>query len=265
VAEHPAIEFASGERRPLPGGALEIGGLAGREGGGAVTADHGAALDEEPWEAEIGALLARLPSVDPPEGFIDAALRQGPLHAGRILSGLAALTVATVVGVVWTGAAGRTAVAPPVDELAARHATIVRAGVFPGGSFDRLDPAAEAPVELPRGFRLAGDVEAEDIRQAVYARGDESVSVFVQEGRMSWDALPAGGSTEIGGRQAWVDPARRLTVIETGERIVTIVGLGSDEVAEVLAGVRGEQPSTWDRIHDLAEAIVIQLGYAPAE
>jgi len=259
------LEFASGEHHAPHRAALEIDGLPRRAGGGPVTTDPGAGLDEEPWEAEIGALLGRLPSVDPPEGFIDAALRHRPLHSGRILSGLAALTVATVAGAVLTGAAGRTDVAPPVDELAARHATIVRAGVFPGGPLDRLDPAAEGPVELPRGFRLAGDVEAEDIRQAVYARGDESVSVFVQEGRISWDALPAGGSTEIGGRRAWVDPARRLTVIETGERIVTIVGLGSDDVADVLAGVRGEEPSTLDRIHDLAEAIVIQLGYAPAE
>ena len=60
-----------------------------------------------------------------------------------------------------------------------------------------------------------------------------------------------------------IDPVRLVTVVEAGERIVTIVGLSAQEVAEVLAEVRPAERSVGDRVRDLAEAIVTQLGYAP--
>lgn len=229
-----------------------------------MTFDPGAGLEEEPWEAEIGALLGGLPTVEPPDGFIDTALRHRPLHAGRILTGLAALTIAALAGAVWTGAGERAEVAPPIDELADRHA-VIRAGVFPGGPFEQPNRGVEPPVELPEGFRNTGSLEADGIRQAVYARGDESVSVFVQDGSLSWEAMPGDGLTEIDGQRAWVDRSRLVTVVEAGDRTVTIVGLGSDEVAEVLAGVRDGERSPGERARDLAEAIVIQLGFAPVD
>ena len=85
-----------------------------------MTLDGGAGLGEEPWEAEIGALLGGLPPVDPPEGFIDSALRHRPLHAGRILVGLAVLSIVALVGTVGSGVVGRAEVTPPIDERAAR-------------------------------------------------------------------------------------------------------------------------------------------------
>ena len=54
-------------------------------------------LPEEPWEADVGALLGALPPVDPPEGFIASALDHRPLYAGRIVVGLLGGFAAMVV------------------------------------------------------------------------------------------------------------------------------------------------------------------------
>jgi hypothetical protein len=57
---------------------------------------------EEPWEGEVSAALGALPAVEPPEGFMVAALDHRPLHAGRVMVGLVATVVvlfaATMVG-----------------------------------------------------------------------------------------------------------------------------------------------------------------------
>jgi hypothetical protein len=63
---------------------------------------------EEPWEAEVGSLLGRLPMVEPPEGFMAAALDHRPLRGGRTLLSLVALVVAAVAAVVGTDLIERT-------------------------------------------------------------------------------------------------------------------------------------------------------------
>ncbi len=217
-------------------------------------------FDEEPWEAEIGSLLAALPMVDPPAGFIESALDHRPLHAGRILTGLVAASLAAVVAVVATGAVGRSEVAIQIDDLTRRHETAVRAGVL-SAPVGEVEYRVETPVELPPGYQRTRNLAVEDLRQALYARGDDSVSVFVQAGTLSWESLPPEGIRAIEGHRAWVDPERRVTVIETSEEIVTIVGLPSDELAEVLAGLPSAEPSFWQRLDDTVDAIVGQLGY----
>lgn len=221
-------------------------------------------LIEEPWEAELGARLRRLPMVEPPDGFIEAAIDHRPLHAGRILAGLVALTLA-LVAVVGAGVVERAGVVPPIDELLVQHDATARAGLSADAvSSEEAAPTIDNPVALPEGFEPSGTIAVENLRQAVYARGDEPVSVFVQDGRVDWSGLPQGGLTELGGLPAWVDGERRIAVIEAGASTVTVVGLAPEELRRTLEDTPRASPGLRKRIGDLAEAVVELFGYAPA-
>lgn len=234
-------------------------------------------LAEEPWEAEIGALLGGLPPVEPPAGFIDAALDHRPRHAGRIVAGLGLVSIVAVAVALLTGAAGRRSVVPQIDELVARHDLAAQAGlVADRSSADDADDAdgadgvdgggavvADHPVELPKGFRPAGTATSEEVRQAVYARGDESVSVFLQNGRVDWSSLGPRGLGEMAGLPAWVDDQREIVVLETDDGVITIIGLAPAELERTLRGLTGADRSLAARARDLADAIVVELGFAP--
>ncbi len=216
-------------------------------------------IAEEPWEAGIGDLLGALPDVEPPSGFIDQALDHRPARAGRTLAVLAAISVGLVGLAGVTGAADQSVV-PPVDDLTTRHDSVVQAGVL-GGALD--GSSVESPVALPDGFEPAGRITAADIQQKVFERGGESVSVFVQEGRVQWSALPASGLDEVGDYQVWIDPDGLAVVLEASGQTVTIVGLPIDEVEGLLqdlpqdGGDAGPGPA-----RRLVEAIVSPFGYA---
>lgn len=224
-------------------------------------------LAEEPWEAEIGAMLGGLPPVAPPAGFIDAALDHRPLHAGRTVGLLGGLVAVAVIAAVLTGVARRAAVVPPIDELVVLHDKAAQTGLVADLTSDgQMGTAGSDDLfDLPPGFHRAGTLAAEDIRQAVYARGDESVSVFVQEGRLAWSFLAADGLTDLAGLPAWVDRDRQVAVLETDGRTITIVGLSIDELTQTLDDLPQSSRSSESSLHDLAEAIIVQLGYAPID
>lgn len=216
------------------------------------------APDEEPWESEIGAMFGRLPMVEPPPGFIDSVLAHRPLYAGRVTLGLFAVSFFALAGAVVAGVTGGAEIVPRVEDLAVRHQSAAEAsGIGPIVA----DADGDAPVDMPPGFERTGDLTAEDIRQAVYARGDEAVSVFVQKGRVQWEALPTTGLTEIEGLQAWVDRERQVTVVETDGQVVTIVGLPTEEVDEVLDSLPGPRLSLFDHVQNTVSSLVGQFGY----
>lgn len=243
------------------------------------------ALEEEPWEAEIGTLLGGLPAVDPPDGFIDAAIDHRPLHAGRVLVGLVAATLALVGLTLASGVVERAGIVPPIDELVAQHDLAAQARVPGGGEAGPAESGAEddaendvedeaedrslagsvgdRPLDLPDGFEAASSATIEDVRQALYARGDETVSVFVQEGRVDWGAMPADRLTDLGGLPAWVDAERSVAVIEADGAILTVIGLSPGELTTTIEGAVDEEISLRERASELAEAVVTQFGYAP--
>ncbi len=225
-----------------------------------MTADP---MIEEPWEAELGARLRALPPVEPPAGFIDAAIDHRPLYAGRILAALATTTVLLVALVAGTGVVERAGVVPPIDDLVVRHDVTARAG-FASEADEDETPGNDSPLTLPDGLEKAGTVTAEDLRQAVYARGDESVSVFVQDGRVDWSGLPEGGLTDLDGLPAWVDGGRRIAIIEAAGSTVTVVGLAPDELQRTLQETPRASTGLGERIGDLADAVAEVFGYAPA-
>ncbi len=215
--------------------------------------------EEEPWETEIGAMLGGLPMVDPPAGFIDSALDHRPKYAARSVVGLCAVSILAVFAAVLTGAAGQKTVVPQVEELAQRHTT-VQAGIL-GPTTGEVDYRIDTPVEMPDGFERTRNLAAEDIRQALYASGETSVSVFVQDGAVRWDALPEDGLTEVDGLRAWVDDSRKIVVVEASNNTVTIVGLPADGVSQVLSTVPRSEESWFDKTQELVESVVGQLGF----
>ncbi len=219
-------------------------------------------LTEEPWEAELSATLGQLPPVPPPAGFIDSAIDHRPLYAGRILAALAATTVILIALVAGTGVVERAGVVPPIDDLVVQHDVTARAGFAAEADEDRA--GIDSPLTLPEGFEQAGTVAAEDLRQAVYARGDESVSVFVQDGRVDWSGLPEGGLADLDGLPAWVDGERRIAVIEAAGSTVTVVGLAPEELQRTLEATPRTTAGFGERIGDLADAVAGVFGYAPA-
>lgn len=215
--------------------------------------------EEEPWEAEVGAMLGALPMVDPPTGFIDRALDHRPLHAGRVLTSLAAVCVLAVVAAVLTGATGRATVVPQVDELAQRHVT-VQAGIL-GPTDAEVDFRIDTPLTMPDGFERTRNLAAEDLQQAFYDNGVHTASVFIQDGEPDWEALPEEGLRDIDGVVAWVDDDRELAVVEASGKTVTIVGLSAGEIGPVLDTIPRSEPTAWDRTQELVGAIARQLGY----
>ena len=223
---------------------------------------------EEPWEAEIGAMLAGLPSVDPPDGFIASALNHRPLYSGRIMAGLLAfLVVAAGAGLAFDSSNG-SLVAPEIEQLAQRHlqaeARLTTGGGDDGGSSSNdpeNDSAGESMSFMPSGYEQTATINANDLRQAVFAREGEAISVFVQDGEVDWDALPVDGHTLVGGNRAWVDGDRSVTVVQAGDEAITIVGLASGEVSQLISDLPDENESLGDRADKLVSTLVAQLGF----
>ncbi len=253
-------------------------------------------FDEEPWELEIAALLADLPEVEPPDGFIEAAIDHRPLHGGRAavaVTGLCALAV-SLIGII--GIAGPESVTPSLAQLATHHRLAAAATAAIGTSLDEnrdpavldpavldpavLDPAVvEAvrsaadfdgdtevevmppgpePLDLPTDFQHQGDLIVDDVRQLVYAHGDETVSVFTVEGQADFGALGSDGLRRFGDVEGWVDEAEGVLIVESGDRVVTIVGLDPGDIAQVLGDARPEAVNRWEA---LAGELTAQLGF----
>jgi len=233
-----------------------------------VTASGDPRASEEPWEAEIGALLGALPPVDPPDGFLAAALNHRPLYAGRTMAGLLAATAAAVVLALGVGVSNPSVVLPELDAMTQRHLA-AQADLGP-----RDEPAAPdggaAEAELTAGFlasRLGGYelvhvVETDELHQSIYrGRDGAAFSVFVEAGAVDWVGLPLEGLTDIGGTRAWSDPDREATIVQLGDETVTIVGFPLDEIGTLLTDVPDEARSFADRAQELVTSIVAHLGY----
>ncbi|MGI9614568.1 MAG: hypothetical protein ACR2QO_16780, partial [Acidimicrobiales bacterium] len=104
-------------------------------------------------------------------------------------------------------------------------------------------------------------IDADDLRQAVYARDGEVVSVFEAAGKLAWDELPASGLTTVGDTPAWVDEDEAVTIVQTRDGVVAIVGLAPTEVAELIDDLPVRSTSLMRRAEELATAITVQLGF----
>jgi hypothetical protein len=229
---------------------------------------------EEPWEAEIGALLAGMPAVEPPDGFIAAAVDHRPLHARRTLLSLVLATAVVILASELAGLVDGQASIPEIGLLTSRHSSAqanllsseaedgpAGEGAAGQGAAGVDGTEASSPISLPAAYRREAMIEVDDLRQAVYSRGGETVSVFVQAGRVDWEALPASGRVSIADQPAWVDESLQVTVLEAGDQTVTIVGLPPGEVAEMIEALPPERLPLSEWGLELAGELAEQLGF----
>ncbi len=228
--------------------------------------------EEEDWEHDIARLLGSLPEVEPPPGFLEAAIDHRPLHAGRAAVAAVGVTAAALIGVVAFGVVGPGRAEFSLDWLTSRHAAVAAglpSGASPSASIslDALmasDPSVEMvdlssdPLDLPSDFEHEADLVTEDLRQAIYSHGNEAVSVFEKPGRADFEALGPDGLRRFDGTEAWVDEGRQLMIVETQDSVVAVVGLKPAEMAEVLADAR---PRAENPLNATVGALVAELGF----
>ena len=223
-------------------------------------------FEEEAWEAEVAALLGDLPPVEPPPGFLVRAIEHRPLFAGRTVLGLAALASVAFVVTAGSGVFDPASVVPAVDSLAARHSDAA-AGLSAGSNvvdteYESVEDAAGPPVSLPDDFKPNGEFATDELRQSVFATGDdEAISVFSQRGRIDWSKLPAGEIETVEGTRAWTDPVGEVAVFEAEDSAVTIVGMSAPDLATVLDGVSGSSSGLVDKARNVAVSLSAELGF----
>ena len=223
-------------------------------------------FEEDGWESEISALLASLPMVEPPPGFLERAVDHRPMFALRGTVALLSGATLALFGVTQVGGLDRHEVVPPVDDLLERHATAEVAmhdGTLESGQgLVRGDDGDGPPLSLPGSLEHQGQIEGGDPDQVLYADDDDAVSVFLQPGRVDWDELPRDGMDTLGGVPAWVDPEKELVLVESSDAAVTIVGLSPAELIGPLQTLprRSRGAAAW--LRETASAISAQLGFA---
>jgi hypothetical protein len=215
---------------------------------------------DEPWETEIATLLASLPLIDPPAGFLAKAVDHRPRYALRGTVLLVCGASLAVMGLVRLGTLDRTAVVPAVGELIERHTTTEAA--LEHGAELPLDEVEATPLSLPGSFEEQGHLEGEEPYQAVYLHADKAVSVFSQPGRVDWEGLPSEGMEDLGGVPAWVDPEDELVLVESADSAVTIVGISPSELIIPLQALPQRSRGAVARLREAAAAISAQLGFA---
>lgn len=230
-----------------------------------------APLVEEAWESEIENLLASLPLVDPPEGFLQAALDHRPLYAGRslVVAGLA--SVLLLAGFSAVGLFAKETFVPDLDGLVSRHSATqagvlgLRAPLDEGDHVFELiedsEKAKPAPVALIGGFEWEADFGSRDHHQGVFADQDHVVSIFEEPGQIAFDELAAEGLMEIDGVLAWSDPSRDLVMVQAQDSVVTLVGLSDDHLSDVVAQIDSAEKSGLDLFFGRVNRATRQLGF----
>lgn len=214
-------------------------------------------FDEEPWEAEIAGLLGQLPSVEPPPGFMAKAVDHRPMFAGRTIVGFGLVAAALVIGATALGGFDRQHVVPELDSLAARHS----AALVEGEALLDEGQTRKPPVSLPGSYEDRGSREEDDVSQSVYANQGDAISVFSQDGQVDWSRLPAEGIDDVHGNKAWVDPDRGVLVFESGDSAVTIVGLTSTDLSELLDRLPRSSGGWLTRFSEAANSLSAELGF----
>lgn len=226
---------------------------------------------EEDWEASISSMLANLPPVDPPDGFMAGAMNHRPLYAGRASLGLGAASLLGMALAIGLGGLRSSPVVPQVDSMARQH-SLATASFFAPFQNDSA-PVSEDPeqilaqlpeVKLPSGLEPKASFVGADFRQELFAgsAGGDTVSIFHQPGLVDFDKLPILGLREIEGIPAWVDTEQSITVIQAKDEAVTIVGLSADEVASVVRSVPRAGPI--DKLAEALNTITSHLGFPNA-
>jgi hypothetical protein len=233
-------------------------------------------------EREIRLLLRELPSVDPPFGFYERILRDGPgsseapVRKRRIKFGLANIAATAAAWLLILGVANLNGGHGSVDPTTAGYVS-AHASLLPGlgGSTPSESPEARAKAKATYDIpdRLAGTYEFVGVRddggipQLVYSDGERTVSMFLRPGQLNEDALPSDARTvAVNGSPAWEVPTDDGAVVfmQRPGVVVIIVGPDPDAAASDVARSDGpradESESVLDHLTDAGEGLLETFG-----
>jgi anti-sigma factor RsiW len=216
-----------------------------------------------------------LPAVDPPVGFYERILRDGPAAGEppakrRIRFGLANIVATAAAWLLVLAVANFNSKGGSVDpapaHYVAAHASVLP-GLVGGRAPEETARSYDVPDRLAGTYQLAGVQEDGGYPQLVYTDGKRTVSMFVRPGHLNVDALPADAEqVRVNGAYAWQVPSvdGDVVFVQRPGVVIVIVGPATDEAASDVAtapGPRaGDDDSLWDRVRGAAEGLLETFG-----
>jgi anti-sigma factor RsiW len=228
-------------------------------------------LDEE---RDVRSAVRGLPAVDPPFGFYERILRDGPADPTqpkkrRFRFGLANLAATAAAWVLVLGVAnlssGSGSVNPSPNDYVAAHASVLP-GLGGGSASKQQAQRYDVPDRLAGTYELVGEVNTGGVPQLIYTDGQKLLSVFVRPGHLNEAALPADAKpVEVSGAMAWSVPSDggETIFLERPGVVVIIVGPALDEAASDMAssGPRAdESESLLDHLRGAGEGLLETFG-----
>jgi hypothetical protein len=207
-------------------------------------------------EREVRQLLRDLPPVDPPFGFYERLLRDGPEAAPappkrrRFRFGLANIAATAAAWLLILGLANlhkNGTVDPAPEGYVTAHASVLPS--FGGSSHQPPQEAAKShdvPDHLAHTYEFQGVIEENGLQQYVYSDGTNTLSMFLQPGELNEDALPADATpVVVNGVAAWWVPtdAGNVVFVQQPGVVVVLVGPALDAAASDVAGSNGPRES----------------------
>jgi hypothetical protein len=229
-------------------------------------------LDEE---REIRSAVRALPTVEPPVGFYERILRDGPADPAqpkkrRFRFGVANLVATAaawvlVLGVANLNSSGGGSVNPSPNDYVAAHASVLP-GLGGRSASKEQAQRYDVPDRLAGTYELVGEITIRGIPQLVYTDGQKLLSVFVRAGHLDQGAVPGDAKrVEVNGAEAWLVPSDDGDTIflQRPGVVVVIVGPSLDQAASDLAsaGPRADgDESLLDHLRGAAEGLLETFG-----
>lgn len=224
--------------------------------------------------ASVRSMVRGLPFVEPPFGSLERIVRdvRRLRPSPRFVAATWGAAAAAIVLVVAVAPPRRPPlVTPDVDDLTARSelvATEPTSAVRANDADYAAVPVDDLDVEVPAslgGAPATAAYEGDDLTHVVYGDGAGATSVFVEEARLDWSGLPAGGRrTTVAGAPAWEASAdgAEVVVLDVGDLVVVVVGPTVGAEAEAaLDEVAAPEPGWTDGVVDACGGVAESFGF----
>jgi anti-sigma factor RsiW len=231
-----------------------------------------AELDEE---GDVRAAVRSLPPVDPPFGFFERILREGPSDPAqpkkrRFKFGMANLVATAAAWILVLGVANLNShggsVNPAANDYVTAHASVLPGfGTASSGSTDAA--RYDVPDRLAGTYQLVGERSSGGYPQLIYSDGQRTLSVFVRPGRLDENALPNDAKQVlVNGAEAWSVPSDGTEAIflQRPGVVVVIVGASQDAAASDMAASAPRadgDDSILDHLRGAGEGLLETFGF----
>jgi anti-sigma factor RsiW len=231
-------------------------------------------------EAEVRLLVRDLPAVDPPFGFYERILRDGPgvgrapdkkrrLRFGLVNIAGAAAAWLLILGVVNVNSA-EGSVEPVAATYVAAHESVpadLQSAESPADAA-RAQATYDAPSRLAGTYELVAYLDDNGLPQLIYSDGHRTVSMFLRPGLLNPDALPSDAErVQVNGALAWQVPTAEGAVVfvQRPGVVVILVGADPDRAASDMADSAGpradEHESFLDHVTDAGAGLLETFGF----